>query len=377
MPTTVSAAPSVAADERIINRELSLLDFNGRVLELAADRHVPLLERVKFCAILSSNLDEFFMVRVAGLMDQAASGLAAPSPDGRTALETLVEARERVLALSRAQSKLWSTELCPALAAQGIEVARIDDLSKKEVEGLERSFERDVYPVLTPLAVGPGQRFPYISGLSLSLGVFVRDPETDEERFSRVKVPERLPRFLETGRKDVFVPLESVIAHFLPRLFPEMEILERAAFRVSRDADFDVSDEADDLLEALRLELRRRRFGDVVRLEVSASMSDAMLSELKDGLRVSDEQVYPVRGLLDLADLVQIAELDRPALKYDVWPGVTRRPFTSPSGRELFTELRRADALVQLPYDSFAGTVERVVRAAATEPDVRALKTTV
>jgi polyphosphate kinase len=374
---TISAAPSVAADERIINRELSLLDFNGRVLELAADSHVPLLERVNFCAILSSNLDEFFMVRVAGLMDQAASGLAAPAPDGRTALQTLAEARERVLALSRTQSKLWATELCPALAAHGIEVARIDDLSKKELEDVERRFERDVYPVLTPLAVGPGQPFPYISGLSLSLGVFVRDPETDEERFSRVKVPETLPRFLETGRRNVLVPLESVIAHFLPRLFPEMEILERAAFRVTRDADFAVSDEADDLLEALRHELRRRRFGDVVRLEVSSSMSDAMVSELKDGLRVSDEQVYPVRGLLDLADAVQIARLDRPELKYDVWPGVTRRPFTAPSGRELFTELRRADALVHLPYDSFAGTVESFVRAAAADPDVRALKTTV
>src|SRR5919198_841537 len=228
VPKTASAAPSVAADERIINRELSLLDFNGRVLELAADPPVPLLERVNFCAILSSNLDEFFMVRVAGLMDQAASGLAAPSSDGRTALQTLAEARERVIALSRTQSKLWATELCPALAAHGIEVARIDELSKKELDDLQRRFERDVYPVLTPLAVGPGQPFPYISGLSLSLGVFVRDPETDEERFSRVKVPETLPRFLETGRRNVLVPLESVIAHFLPRLFPEMEILERS-----------------------------------------------------------------------------------------------------------------------------------------------------
>jgi polyphosphate kinase len=368
---------SVAADERIINRELSLLDFNARVLELASDPQIPLLERVNFCAILSSNLDEFFMVRVAGLMDQAVSGLAAPSADGRTALQTLAEARERVLALTRTQSKLWATELVPVLAAEGIEVARIDDLSKKELEDVERSFEREVYPVLTPLAVGPGQPFPYISGLSLSLGVFVRDPETDEERFSRVKVPETLPRFLELARRNVLLPLEAVMAHFLPRLFPGMEILERAAFRVTRDADFDVSDGADDLLEALRNELRRRRFGDVVRVEVSASMSDAMVSELKEGLRAGDEQVYPVRGLLDLADTTQIARLDRPSLKFDAWAGVTRRPFTAPSGRELFAELRRADALVHLPYDSFGGTLESFVRAAAADPDVRALKTTV
>jgi polyphosphate kinase len=366
-----------AARERIINRELSALDWNGRVLELALDPQVPLLERVNFCAILSNNLDQFFMIRVAGLLDLAVSGMAVRSPDGRTPQEALAEIRERVLELSRAQSRLWRDELCPALERERIPLGRVEDLSKKDADELERRFQRDVFPVLTPLAVGPGQPFPYISGLSLSLGVFVRDPATDEERWARVKVPETLPRFLEVGRHGVLLPLENVISHFLPWLFPGMEILERAAFRVTRDADFEVSDEADDLLEALRHELRRRRFGDVVRLEVSSSMSEAMAGQLEDGLSIGADQVYPVRGTLDLGDVSQIARLDRPELKYEPWAGVTRRPFARANGRGLFAALRRSDAFVQLPYDSFASTVESFVRGAAADPDVSALKTTV
>ena len=294
------ATSTAEAKPRFLNRELSQLDFNGRVLEIVREDSVPLLERVNFCAIFSANMDEFFMVRVAGLMDQVAAGVAVRSPDGLTPQAALAEIRKRAFALAAEQAKLWKRTLRPALEAQGIVVAEIEDLEPAELEELERVFDREIFPVLTPLAVGPGQPFPYISGLSLSLGLFVRDPETGEERFARVKVPELLPRFLPIGSRGLFVPLERVIRHFLAWLFPMMEIVECTTFRVTRDADFSVSDEADDLLEAVELELRRRPFGDPVRLEISGSCSTRMLQQLKDGLDVVEEQVYLVPGLLDL-----------------------------------------------------------------------------
>ena len=362
---------------RILNRELSALALNERVLGLAADSEQPLLERVRYCSIVSSVLDEFFMIRVAGLLDQVASGLPVRSTDGRLPQDVLGEIRERVLALSRAQSKLWAADLSPALAQAGIVIGSVDDLAKQRLEVLERHFEREIFPVLTPLGVGPGQPFPYISPLSLSLGVRVHNPKTDEERFARLKVPEGLPRFLRLGARDPFLPIERVIAHFLPRLFPGMAVEECGVFRVTRNADFELSDEADDLLEALQTELRLRPFGDVVRLEVSESMSGSMLVELKDGLKIGDDQVYPVRGLLDMSQLVEIADLDRPELKFEPWVGVIRRPFTAPDAHSLFGSLRRTDALVHLPYDSFSSTVESFVEHAARDPRVSALKTTV
>jgi len=375
------AATQTAATQslpRLLNRELSTLDFYGRVLELAADRGLPLLERVKFCAIFSSNLDEFFSVRVSGLLEQAASGMTVRSPDGRTPREALADIRQRVLDMSAQQAKLWTGELLPSLAEEGISIGGIGDLSDKEHAELAERFERDVYPVLTPLAVGPGQPFPFISPLSLSLGLFVRDQDTGEERFARVKVPELLPRFIEVGRKGTFVPLEHVIANSLSALFPRMEITERALFRVTRNADFDVSDEADDLLEAVELELRRRRFGGPVRVEVSAGMSAEMLERLKIGLGVTDEQIYPVEGLLDLADLIQIFDLDRPELKNEHWRPVTQpRLAAVESESEFFDEIKRGDLLVHLPYESFATSVEAFVRAAAEDPNVIAIKTTV
>jgi polyphosphate kinase len=371
----VAATPTGA--ERFLNRELSWLDFNARVLELAASPDVPLLERVKFCAIFSSNLDEFFMVRVAGLMGQTASGLAVRSADGRTPQEALTAIRERALSLTGRQSRLWTRELVPALAENGIVVAQVEDLKEKELTELERRFQREIYPVLTPLAVGPGQPFPYISGLSLSLALFVRDPERGEERFARVKVPEGLPRFLGVGRRGFYVPLENVIAHFLTWLFPQMEIVERGAFRVTRDADFEVSDEADDLLGAVELELERRRFGDVVRLEVSSSVSSRMLARLASGLGVEQAEVYPVRGPLDLADAVQLAALERPDLKDEPWVPRTPTRFTAARRDGLFAEIARGDILVHHPYDSFVSTFEEFVRASARDPDVVGLKTTV
>jgi polyphosphate kinase len=372
------AEPGLSPDDRLINRERSWLDFNARVLGLAADPANPLLERVRFCSIVSSNLDEFFMVRVAGLLRQAGAGLGVRSADGRTPQATLVEIRSRTLELMQRQSRLWHDELVPELARHGIHVTGIEGCTEDELSELAGRFDAEVYPVLTPLAVGPGQPFPYISGLSLSLGVFVREPNGGEERFARVKVPEVLPRFISVGERGALVPLEDVIAHFLSWLFPGMEIVEHSAFRVTRDADFDVSDEADDLLEAVESELRRRRFGDAVRVEVSSSMSDAMVQRVKDGLGVSSEQIYAVDGMLDLADLSRIADLDRPDLRFEPWLPTTRPRLTPTAGRrDLFAELHRADMLVHMPYDSFATSVESFVRAAAKDPDVVGMKTTV
>jgi polyphosphate kinase len=367
-----------APEQKLLNRELSWLAMNARVLELAADPDVPLLERIKFCSIFSSNLDEFFMIRVAGLAGQAASGLNVVSHDGLTPHASLAEIRTRVLDLMAAQSKLWTRELQPALAAERIVIARVEDLTEQELNELSLRFEREVYPVLTPLAVGPGQPFPYISGLSVSLALFVRDPDTNEERFARVKVPEGLPRFVPVGDRGLHVPLERAIAHSLPLLFPEMELLERSLFRVTRDADFDVSDEADDLLEAVELELRRRRFGDVVRLEVSSSTSKAMLERLQHGLGVSDGEVYPIHGPLDLADAMELTKLDRPGLKDEPWVPVTRSPFAGAvEAGDPFAPIRRADMLVHHPYDSFASSFEAFVRTAAADSQVIGLKTTV
>ena len=368
----------VGAEQRLLNRELSWLDMNSRVLELAADPEVPLLERIKFCSIFSSNLDEFFMIRVAGLAGQAASGMTVRSPDGATPEATLASIRERVLELTATQARLWTRELQPALAAEGVVLENVEDCDETERIQLRSIFEQEIYPVLTPLAVGPGQPFPYISGLSVSLALFVRDPETGEERFARIKVPEGLPRFLPVGSRGLLVPLERAISHHLASLFPDMEILERSLFRVTRDADFEVSDEADDLLEAVELELRRRRFGDVVRLEVSSSMSQAMLERLQQGLGVSEFEVYPIHGSLDLADAMELTKLPRPDLKDDPWLPVTRPPFGAAlEANDLFAPIRVGDLLVHHPYDSFATSFEAFVRSAAVDPNVIALKTTV
>ena len=364
--------------ERLLNRELSFIDVCARVLELGGDVSLPLLERVKFLAISSSMVDEFFMIRVAGLMGQEASGISVRSPDGRTPQEALNEIRKRVIDLSAQQSRLWARELSPLLAERGIVISNVDDCTQGERDELASIFDREIFPILTPLAVGPGQPFPYISALSLSLAVFVVDPETAEQRFARVKIPEGMPRFVEVGKRGLFVPLERVIAHFLPWLFPQMEIAERAVFRVTRDADFEVSDEADDLLEAVELELRRRRFGDGVRLEVSSSASKAMVERLKAGLGVGNDQVYTVSGLLDLSEVSQISSLDRPELKDEPWvPIVPPRFANASSASEMFAEIARGDLLVQQPYESFKGTFEAFVQQAARDPDVIAIKATV
>ena len=373
-----AGATTARMGERLLNRELSWLDFNARVLELAEDQEVPLLERVKFCAIFSANLDEFFMVRVAGLQGQAASGLSVRSPDGRSPAETLAEIRKRVTELAARQAKLWRGDLRPALDEQEITVAGIEDLRQRELDDLTERFERQIYPVLTPLAVGPGQPFPYISGLSLSLALFVRDPETGEERFARVKVPELLPRFLPIGHRGLHLPLEQVISHFLPALFPKMEIRERAVFRVTRDADFEVSDEADDLLKAVELELQRRRFGDTVRVEVSEGMSNDMRDRLLAGLAADEDQLYRDPDLLGLADLIELARIDRSDLIDEPWLAATQPRIAELEGAaDFFDEIKRSDILVHHPYESFSTSFEAFVRGAAKDPKVLGLKTTV
>ena len=365
------------ASPPFLNRELSQLDLIRRVLELAADPGEPLLERVKFCGIVSSILDEFFMVRVAGLQEQVISGASVRTSDGRTPQQTLVEIRRSAVELTAEQTRLWRDTLGPALAVEGILVGTVDDATDAERAELARVFARQIFPVLTPLAVGPGQPFPYISGLSLSLGLQVRDPEAGEERFARVKVPEGLDRFVSIGTRGLLIPLEQVIAHFLDELFPEMEVVERVAFRLTRDGDTEISDDADDLLEAVETEVRRRRFGSVVRLEVSSFVSREMMGRLEERLGVANDQVYPVRGMLDLADVSQLHGLDRPDLKYEPWLPFTQRRLAQQNDDELFQEIAKRDIVVQHPYDAFSTSVEAFVRAAARDPHVVTLKTTV
>jgi polyphosphate kinase len=376
--TVRSRKRSAPAAERLINHELSFLAYDARLLELARDETMPLLERIFFLKVSAEMLDEFFMVRVAGLTGQAAAGVSRRLPDGRTAQQTLDDARERVLELYDGQAEVWRKHLCPALAEERIVISTVEELEPEELAELDERFQREIFPVLTPLAVGPGQPFPYISALSISLGLFVSDPDSGEERFARVKVPERLPRFFPVGRRGRFVPLERVLSHYLPELFPGMEILERSLFRVTRDGDLEVADEADDLLEAVELQLRRARFGEVTRLEVLASMSLAMREQLQQGLRVPDELVYPLEGMLDLADLGQLSRLDRPDLKNDSWVPVARPPWNSiDSAAEQFAAIRAGDLLVHHPYDSFATSFETYVDRAAADPEVIAIKSTV
>ena len=365
--------------ETLLNRELSHLEFHGRVLELATDETLPLLERVKFCGIFSSNLDEFFQVRVAGLLGQAEAGIPVRSADGLTPQQALARIRERVLELSALQSRLWKRELRPALAAEGITVGGIEDLGSKDLEKLEKRFYREIFPVLTPLAVGPGQPFPYISGLSLSLAIFAEDPETGDERFARVKIPEGLPRFFHLGGRGLYVPLEQIIAHFLPALFPGVDIVERAVFRVTRDADFEVSDDAADLLEAVESQLRRRRFGDVVRVEVSASASSEMVARLQSGLEADETQIYRVESPLDLSELLELADLDRPELKHEAWiPAIPLRLASAQTDfPRIFDEIRRGDVLVHQPYGSFRASFEVFAQAAVRDPNVIAMKAAV
>jgi polyphosphate kinase len=364
-----------------LNRELSWLDFNLRVLELSEDASLPLLERVKFAAIYTSNLDEYFMVRVAGLHDQIDAGVDRPSVDGLTPSQTLELVHERTLAYSDRLQRCVAQRLIPGLAEHGIVIKRVSEVSDAEREALTAHFRRVIFPALTPLAVGPGQPFPYISNLSLSLGVIVSDPDSGHAAFARVKVPtEVLPRFISLGKDDTFVLLEDVIAHNLDALFPGMEISDYDFFRVTRDADLTVSDEADDLLQAVEDELRRRRFGEVVRVEVGARMSSRMLGELTAALDLEPRDVYAVDGPLDLTGLLQLTKLaGYPELRDAPWVPVTPPRFRAgEDGRaDVLAAMRSGDVLVHHPYESFSASVERFVEQAVNDPQVLAIKQTV
>jgi len=368
-------------DDRFNNRELSWLAFNERVLALAEDDAQPLLERVKFLAIFASNLDEFYMVRIAGLMRRADMGLQVTSADGLSPREVLAALAKRTRELVTRHARCFQQDVLPLLDREGIHIRAWGDLDADEKRRLAEYFKSKVFPVLTPLAVDPSHPFPYISGLSLNLAVLVRNPEDAVERFARVKVPNNVPRFVVVSNSAVeaeYLPLEELIAAHLPMLFPGMEVVEHHLFRVTRNADFEVSEDRDeDLLQALERELMRRRFGPAVRLEVTDDIDDEVVELLTSEIDVVPDEVLRVPGLLDLTSLHQIYDIDRPGLK--------DRPFvprTSPSFAEgetpksVFATLRDGDVLVHHPYESFATSTQRFIEQAAADPRVLAIKQT-
>src|SRR5690349_16585735 len=360
-----------------LNRELSWLEFNARVLHEARDARNPLLERAKFAAIFAGNLDEFFQVRIAGLRQQVESGTVTRAPDGRTPAEQLATARERVLELVAELSEIFA-ELRRALDGEGISIVDYAAVPEHH-EALRQRFLDEIFPVLTPLAVDPGHPFPYISSLSMSIAVGLRDPETNERVFARVKVPQILPRLLEVEAQK-FVLIEQVIEANLQYLFTGMEVVDSHLFRVTRNADFTVEeDEADDLLMAIEEELRRRRFGEAVRLEVERTMPAATRNLLLRGLGLEPEDSYEIAGMLDLTALYRIADLEIPELRTPPWTPVTPPRLVPPDEDEpadVFAAIRVEDLLVHHPYENFATSVERFIRQAVDDPEVLTIKMT-
>jgi polyphosphate kinase len=365
--------------DRFFNRELSWLTFDERVLALAEDERQPLLERVKFCAICASNLDEFFQVRVAGLQVQLEAGVVADSADGRSPAEQLQAIHLAAERLVSRQERVFSKALVPALAAEGIRFADWDSLGAGEQEELEERFRSQIHPALTPLAVDPAHPFPWISNLSLNLGVVIGDRETGGRRFARVKVPPVFPRFIALGDGERLLPIEQLIRAQLGSLFPGTDIVSAHAFRVTRDANLLLDEgEADDLLSAVESGLHRRlRVNDAVRLEIEAGAEDEVRVLLEHELELGSEDVYPTRTLLDLTGLWQIHALDRPDLKDPPYKAATQRQLQGSGGRnDVLAAVRAGDVLVHHPYDSFGTSVETFVEQAAHDPDVLAIKHT-
>jgi polyphosphate kinase len=365
--------------DRFLDREASWLDFNRRVLELAASDDVPLLERVRFLAIFANNLDEFFMVRVAGLKRRIATGIAVTAASGLSAREQLEMVSTRAHALADDHAAVFFGTIRPLLADAGISLLRWADLDADDRAQLRTFFSESIYPILTPLAVDPAHPFPYISGLSLNLAIVVRDPSTGDERFARVKVPEILSRFLPLGGGR-FIAIEDVISAHLNVMYPGMEVLETHSFRVTRNEDLEVDeDDVDNLLHALERELLRRRFGPPVRLEVESTMSERVLDLLVRELGVVDSEVYRLPAPLDMSGLWGIADLDRPELKYEPFVPATHPRLITADGegvRDIFSALRGGDVLVHHPYDSFATSVQVLLEQAAVDPNVLAIKQT-
>lgn len=384
-PTAGSRAE--IAPSLYLNRELSWLEFNGRVLNEAFDERNPLLERLKFLSIFSSNLDEFFMVRVAGLRRQVAAGVTVSAPDGKSPQEQLDAIQVRVSELLQRQRRCLHDLLLPALEKHGVSLVRMSELSPSEWLHVDEFFESEVFPVLTPLAVDPGHPFPYISNLSLSLAVELRDPETGIEQFARVKVPKSLPRWVPIGRAHHFVPLEQVIGANLGSLFPGMDILRHFAFRITRYSDLDLGsvEENEDLLASIEEQVFRRRFGEVVRLEVEQGMPAALRQLLAEELRdiespreiapLAENDVHEVGTILELGDLMAIAQLELPELRDPPYLAVVPPEVRDRQG-SLFDVIRERDIMVHHPFDSFAATVEEFLEEAALDEHVLAIKMT-
>jgi len=375
-----AAADGIRSDPaRYINRELSWLDFNGRVLALAEDTASPLLERAKFLAIFAQNLDEFLQVRVSGLREQVDARLRTRTPDGLDASEQLRAVRAYTRELVDRHTAAFTKDVAPALEEVGIRFADWTELTSDERAELGAVFEEQMFPVLTPLAVDPSHPFPYISNLSLNLAVLVRDPQTMEDRFARLKVPPVLPRFVPLADGSRFVPIEQAIAAHLDRLFPGMEIVTHHPFRVTRDTDFELDDEDEDLLEAIEEVLHRRtKFGQVVRLEIDTMMPDEVRSVLQRELEIDDDAVSVIDGPLDLSGLWGVYGLDRPELKDETWTPQTPAALVPNDLRpDIFSILRHGDVLVHHPYDSFAMSVEAFIEQAAQDPRVLAIKQTI
>jgi polyphosphate kinase len=377
----VDVLPTAPEDPstRYLNRELSWLDFHERVLALAEDPARPLLARVKFVAICSQSLDEFFQVRVSGLLEQREAGLTATTPDGMRPDDQLAEIRSRVVTITDRVERLFADDLRPALDKAGIRLVDTPDLTDEDRAWATEAFVERIFPVLTPLAVDPAHPFPYISSLSLNLAVLVRDPVTSVRRFARLKMPPLLPRFFPLPDGERFLPIEQLVAAHLDRLFPGMEVVTHHVFRVTRDADLDVEeDEAEDLLAAVESILSRRRRGATsVRLEIERTMSDEVRELLMRELDLEADQVYVTGGPLDLGALWDFARLDRPELKEAPWTPATPPRLMSDEGPpDVFAVLRAGDVLVHHPYDSFSSTVEVFVEEAASDPDVMAIKQT-
>jgi len=378
-PVGPSGGVTLSDPQRFLDRELTQLDFLGRLLEMAADRRVPLLERAKFVAIFAAQLDDFFQDRVAQLKDRVAAGLRSLASDGLAPYEQLRVVRRRVDELVAQAASVFHGSLVPELAAVGVRFSPWASLGVEDRAYLDRVFEERIFPVLTPLAVDPAHPFPYISSLSLNLGVVVVEPSSGESRFARVKVPPLLPRFVVLPDGQRFVPLEQVISAHLDALFPEMSLGAQVSFRVTRNADLTLAEgEADDLLAAVEMELRRRRFGKAVRLEVEAGAPADVRDLLVRELELGPEDVYEVDGPLDLSGLWALYTLERPDLHDEAWAPMTP-PRLATAGDEpsdLFAVLREKEVLVHHPYDSFATSVEAFIAQAAHDPAVLAIKQT-
>jgi polyphosphate kinase len=372
-PAQAQEAAGGLPSDRYLDREESWLRFNQRVLELAEDEALPLLERTRFLAIFATNLDEFFMVRVAGRIRRMAAGLPVENASGRSPAQILENTLDTARELTWRHAECFSDSVQPALAREGIEILRWKELEQAEQEALQRLFRERIYPVLTPLVVDPAHPFPYISGLSLSLAVMIADPVTGATMFARVKVPPLLPRFL-TVAPYRFVPVEDVIAAHLPELFAGLDVIEHHVFRVTRTRDLEIDEDVtEDLLKSMERELTRRRFEQAVRLEVEESMSSDVLERLVTELDVDTRAVYRVPGLLDLSGLHAIADLDLPQLKY---PQFVPSETVLPTDMSIFSAITEHDVLVHHPYDSFAASTQRLVVSAAADPRVLAIKHT-